>query len=831
MRTGPLCRFVLCTLVGSSEVLSGTVNAAAIRDDIARTGSRAASLALAPTVRDTGAATGPRVRRHLRSGACLPPEVLAFTAFPDTLAAPGSVSLAWAVAGAGAVAVSPGGTGLPAVGALALDVSGPTTVTLLADGPCVTATAALTIAVGGPAAPSVFPASGSPGQVVTVTLANVADPATVAGVSFTFPGDIEVVGRVAQATGAATVQVLVPFAPSSQPPGYLSGAATVAVATPAGKSAAVPFTVTELSYPGDAVADFTTWAGQLDQGVQSSLAQQRAYEGSGFTGFADFTDVLGGAASQYAAMIEKIGNDVQAGGTATVPIDLPTVSTPAPQTVTVTRQDLVNLMALRANLEAAAPAAAQQELVATSQSACILSDPEVAFCKAKETVDPQNMIGKLLNLAGLGAGAIDVIRCVAEVGQSGLGTALGYAGKLNLMANLVCDLLPVALDSFQIAYEPASGCSAAPPVAVRGTACGVLNAKLVSRSLKNALAQYLYNLATQQLTGNLNQISTACPGLVGPMVTQLVNLTFGDYFKQTLSDAIGKLTGDPPPAARLVVVGACDLPQVKSGNRDILLKLSDGDPRYYELHGEREGQTNLKVFPDPTHFIYPADFPEDKKSGPFKVPVTVGDPLRMKLFGPSYSIGTPSTPNCTLTNESGTGEATEDTPVIMRLTGCSNEDVAFKGYARLVQTGRQTWQLSHFYSFLGCAQSGSACPDGIYGGIDTTFNMSIHLGNVQAKPGWPQSSPPVNVTTSAQASANGGPESNTSFYIAVLPGPSWSQGGNPLSVNKSLSAFGTQGRVNDQIGVTLLESLTGDGRSGPYTFNLTETTTIDVPNP
>lgn len=738
------------------------------------------------------------------TAACGDPRILSLGAFPNVIGEAGTVTLA------------PGGSGLPAPGTLTLNVAGPTTVRLTATGPCGTATATTTIGFGSPGPPALSVSSASPGQLLTLTPSNLADASLVTGVSFTFPGNIEVVSPVKGVSTAGEIRVFVPYAPVARASRYLTGAATVSLRVQGlGKSAPAPFTVTPLSFTGDPSGAFKAWLEAYVGAVRASLQNQRQA-----TGAAGFVDTLAAAVDPYAALLQKMADDIASSGTATVPFDLPSSRTPAPDTTAVTRADLADFMALLANVSSASPPTS-----APLAGPCIASDPLVAYCKFSRDVDPNGVVKNLLGVLGLGANGVDLDTCLFSLAQSGLGAALGNLGKLAALNEALCQILPVALTEFRIAYTRIGTAPEAPPIPLGDKAYGTLNALLKSSSPKDAIAQPIIQLATSRLDGNVKEFSTKCPGAFAGVVGGLVGKVF-DRFKDIIADAVGRIIGNFA-LSRLVPVGACDLPVVRPGNPKLFEKLKDGDPYYYELRGLREGRSALLVFPNPASFIYPPDFPEAMKSGPFKVPVVIATPPSARTSSVGGGGGGTTNPGGQCSFRGQNGEVTEESPVDYSFVCDSYPGL---GRLRATQEGPGKWQVVH--SMCGGPISGNEIL--VQGYISMSLMFDLTIRQQPPKKG-PEGTPRVTVTRSGSGRTLGRSDSvmKHSFYAQQQTPPyvgysMFDLAQNPFQTGAAFEFYGTKGNVDVTVSTTLDASSIVPDRNATAFFSASETMTVDI---
>ncbi len=131
------------------------------------------------------------------------------------------------------------------------------------------------------------------------------------------------------------------------PSGYWNGACTLTVQADSGQTTPFAFTVAPLAYSGNAVAAFQTLVTNIQQDAHAQLASQAGTDAWGQVA-SELTPLI----DQWAAQLTQMATNAGMSGTATLAMDLPVTSAPNPPVITVSGNDITNLVAF---LNVAAP--------------------------------------------------------------------------------------------------------------------------------------------------------------------------------------------------------------------------------------------------------------------------------------------------------------------------------------------------------------------------------------------------------------------------------------------------------------------------------------------
>lgn len=581
--------------------------------------------------------------------ACPAPAVFSFVASPDTLAASGPVELIWYTSG-NSVSISGVGSGLPAAGSATLTASATATFTLQASNACGSASSSARVVVGAQAAPVLHSASGSPGQLVAITPANLADVAFATSVTFTFPDARVFTADVADVSATGDLLVLVPWVAASVAPGYRTGPCVVTVETAEGSSPSVPFTILPLAYAGNSVADArVAFDGLLARG-RTVLEDEK-----GIAGSSAFLDSLKPLVDLYETTVHRMLDDVAASGTATVPIDVVTADNPTPMTVTVTRADLDVFMALWVNLGATNTALGLTASAAEGrrpQAFCLTRDDfPTVFCKSLQKINPDNLIvAGMNNLLGFLAAAVDFSACVVDFAKWGAGTVVSFFTKVLNVFQLICDASPIYLDAFRIRYDnTVDPDHPAPPVPIRYTAYGHLQAHLVAKNSQTTIPNGIEQALQLAAQAYILKAGGACKEALAqllPSAYSLANPLQG--FKKWIGRYLPMMPSLQPE--RTIDVGPCDFEDIFLKDPRLADRREDGD--FQLLYGRKVGKTSMVLLPKTASFFFLESVKASQRKGPYFVPIPVGRDL--SFFFDQGGYGHANTTfggnNCTLTN-------------------------------------------------------------------------------------------------------------------------------------------------------------------------------------
>jgi hypothetical protein len=291
---------------------------------------------------------------------CARPLISRFGASSTQLAVAGEVTLDWVTEGAATVELTDGETGLAQAGSLVKTAPATTVYELRATNACGVQTAAVTVTVGAAKVVNATVGSGgettvagSPGELLTIRMENLGDPRAVDLLVFRAPDGKEIPGPVMNVSAAGTVYARVPYwVDQTTARGYRTGDVRVSVRLVDGaRLGSAPLTITALSYPGDAVADFRKLIDGIAAVVKQGFEDARAQGGP-----VDALKAQETVAGGLEADLRKLANDVGSSGTGTLYYGFGNATKTDATSAVLTRQDLADVLAL--NLNAAAALAA-----------------------------------------------------------------------------------------------------------------------------------------------------------------------------------------------------------------------------------------------------------------------------------------------------------------------------------------------------------------------------------------------------------------------------------------------------------------------------------------
>jgi hypothetical protein len=324
---------------------------------------------------------------------CATPSVVRFWSNLSTLAAPGRVRLEWEVEGAVRIDIAPGLENLPAKGSRELSLAAATDFALRATNACGREDARLSIAVGTPLLQSVArgsgtgaAAEGSPGQLMVLRFDNLTEVENVDYLTLRAADGAEKALTIT-ARRNGTVMALVPywFADGGSR-AYRTGPVEVSARMLDGaRTATRTFTITPLVTVSDPVAAFRAFLDSRAAYIRSATMATRT------GGDAALAAVMETSAARYEGELRALLADLAAGRDGSLRY---TASTPANSiTVTVTRQDIADLLAYNDNANAAnfaldpAEAAKTASQFAPAAGTCISQSPlgvQIQYCKNLE---------------------------------------------------------------------------------------------------------------------------------------------------------------------------------------------------------------------------------------------------------------------------------------------------------------------------------------------------------------------------------------------------------------------------------------------------------------
>ncbi|MGJ5816588.1 hypothetical protein [Paludibaculum fermentans] len=452
--------------------------------------------------------------------ACTPPVIHVFAASPQTLAATGTASVRWDVEGAESISLTSGDKDLPAQGSQEIELTSSRELRLIALNACGEQSAALTVAVGPPMLTgagresSVGPSSLSPGQLLAAKFDNLANPALVDVLVLTAPDGEKRAIQVYNSTADGTLYALAPYwLDVNVDSGYRTGTFQLSARLADGTSTgSVPLTITALQYSGDPIAEFRRSLAALAASVQESYATLRTGDQGAFVDAIQPT-----MAAQEAALRQAV-DAVAAGGTGTLYWGAPTTTTADAVSVSVTRQDFVELASLQFNT--AQPLlqlgtvqgtvkvnsmgrAADSERDAGS---CLrLTRPLVPICKTvsikkKSEAAASEMLSDFLTSQGAPSGTDAEIQAWVkkQLAKKAVGVALKKIQTWLTPLETLCLLSPIRLDRF--VAEPTFIASARVDSEATKVA---LKAQMTPETTADGIADYLEKQEAKALADQL----------------------------------------------------------------------------------------------------------------------------------------------------------------------------------------------------------------------------------------------------------------------------------------------------------------------------------------
>lgn len=377
---------------------------------------------------------------------CDQPYIDQFSSSATYPAAAGSYDLSWSVFNADSVSISGLGD-VAATGTTSVDLEDSATYELTATGVCGTASQTLSIPIGAPRLTAVEPAEAKPGQLVRLTLENLADPQAVTGAELTFPNGTTAVVQVNVEDGAPVLTVPLPNNVGGVEGDY-TGAVTIAARLDDDtRTNSLDFHFLKATYEGDAVADFRQWIDTKAARVRDVLTQLHDQED-----LAPAIDTLLAGIDPDLAVLHQMADDIAASGSAVLPAEPATVDNPDPQPVVVTRADLEALMALFHEIDPPdtvpeSPEAWKRRARAAGEGGPCLSDDSLYnTCYSIAQIDSNSLIARAWRAVG---GVVDEIgKLVDKFAKDPRVILFNRIRHLAQKAEFFCNLYPVYLDSF-----------------------------------------------------------------------------------------------------------------------------------------------------------------------------------------------------------------------------------------------------------------------------------------------------------------------------------------------------------------------------------------------
>ncbi len=547
---------------------------------------------------------------------CASPQVYSFFAESSPLAGPGTATLRW-YSDADSVQISPGSGGLASSGTLPVNVTSTATYTLEATNACGTTTRTAQVVVGAPLAPALDVSSGTPGQLVRISAANVADLRDVTGVLLAFPDGVSLYAGSVLTDGSGSFVAVIPFQPEADVPGgYRQGPCTVSLVLHGNQpDPGAPFTIAPLALPADPSASLRSWVDQIAGAARSGIDPIASFDGG-----AAARDILNARIDTIVATLDKAADDIASSGSAVLPSTEPTAGQPVPALTTVSRDQLAAYVAFLDALSASEKvlAASRQPLASIP---CLKDDPQIKFCvlaaAAGEIFDPLKLFNNDNNAA---MGVANFKNCLTDVTQVAVYAMASRISMLLQLPTIICPLMTVWLDSFsakpnQIPQDLVSTVS--------------IYAALKRLSSQEQLASQLAQDLAQALLGKFSKLPYQCASAIANIIAQVVQ-DAKNFYQSAIDDLLAKLNlPDITTPTRTVQVSRCDI-ILASGNVSLVELTAEGCPQQgdpdYCLRGYSPGgSTLLKVIASPASFMFPDQrFKSYVERPPYDVPITIG---------------------------------------------------------------------------------------------------------------------------------------------------------------------------------------------------------------
>ncbi|MGC4055092.1 MAG: hypothetical protein QM757_40140 [Paludibaculum sp.] len=685
---------------------------------------------------------------------CIPPVIHSFSASPQALAAAGTATVRWDVEGAETISLTSGDKGLPAQGSQEIELAASRELRLIAVNACGEQTAALEVATGAPVLlsagrdSSVGPSSLSPGQLLAAKFDNLTNPALVDVLVLTAPDGEKRAIQIYNSTADGTLYALAPFwLDVNLDSGYRTGTFQLSARLANGTSTgSVPLTITALQFSGDPVAEFRRSLDALSASVQESYATLRG------AGQSSFVDVIQPYMAAQEAALRQAADAVAAGGTGTLYWGTPTTTTADAVSVTVTRQDFVELAALQFNtsqslqqlgtvqgtvkVNGVAIRSADAEREAGT---CLrLTRPLVPLCKSvsikkKSEAAASEMLSDFLTSQGAPSGTDAEIQAwiKKQLAKKALGAALKKIQTWLTPLETLCLIAPIRLDRFDA--DPTFIASAR----VESEATKVaLKAFMTPETTADGIADYLEKQEAKALSDQL-KLKGVAASTAQKMIQAFLKLENYGLDVQ-LAKAVEAASGIKPNDS--VQVGQCDLQLVypkRNGpgtatnpNSGVVpgysrLQFATGQPfgqDDYYLMGLKPGPETLCIAPYILNFVFheAAEMSKGsllKSACPFAAnlngPRGAGEPAPGPIYSDDLSVGVRGklvqvyignaivSPFATHTNQGMTPMARVGAPYMQSATdGLASASIDFH------QTSNSTWEGTIMASMVSIPNPG-----------------------------------------------------------------------------------------------------------------------------
>ncbi len=549
---------------------------------------------------------------------CDPPAIGTFTAFPSTITLAGPVDLYWS-ADADFVRLRPESRSLAAEGTRSVDVPvGGATYTLEAANACGTVSQSLTVF---PASQvglrTADPTSGQPGQLVTLRFAGVAGE-DITSVDFESNGSPVATAPV-ESSLPGEITIRVPFIPSTTlTQGHLTGLFTLRPRTEEGTSGpTVGFTIRPLLAPTGAVAELRKVFDYLVKEVRASLARQAELPEA-----KEMAEAALPLLEADAAIFAQMVSDIDARGTAVIPVNLPSATVANPDRVTISRRDVELLIALmRATLgsdvlvppSGSAPSKWAGR-TASGPGPCMKDDPFYNAC----------LISSLQILPGV----------LGQVGDQWTNALPQLLNRLQGYAQWACYVAPLVLRSFRV--DPTEYVRGGKKDDKRITA--LLGPYWDQKGLEDAMVAGCIKNATAQALIRIHNNPSNEARIKQELAGDIANCK---RFSKKQAEEVVKYVDRLHIAAERPV-GRCELADVRvnSNFTHHLRRVTEEerDPRKYRFYGRRQGEGSLRIVIDPNEFV---DFHRVAKP-PYYPRIVVGKAPKQLSIVEFYAYRSPS---------------------------------------------------------------------------------------------------------------------------------------------------------------------------------------------
>lgn len=397
---------------------------------------------------------------------CASPAIVRFWGSAKSFPAAGKLRLEWEVEGAERVDVAPGLENLPAKGSVEVSVAAATEFVMRATNACGREDARWAVALGTPVLRSAVRGSGtgglsegSPGQLMILQFENLTEVDRIDFLVMRAADGAEKPVSIRKAADG-TVKAFVPywFVEGGTRP-YRTGAMQVSAQLSDGtRTGALPYTISPLVYSGDAIAGLRAFVDARAAMVRAAIGAVRS------GGDSALATVMESSSAKYESEFRTLVNELAAGRDGV--LQYATAVAANSIRVTITRQDVADLLAYQANVNAANEAldpaeAAQAKAAAQTPwqaGSCLGQQPvgvQIQYCKQLERAQKSetgftDTIGDLFEALGVPAAAVDKGESWLK-GQLAKWKMLAKLKKIQgwmTVPNIKCLVDPIRLEKF-----------------------------------------------------------------------------------------------------------------------------------------------------------------------------------------------------------------------------------------------------------------------------------------------------------------------------------------------------------------------------------------------